>query len=152
MHIGKMNEIMQRIEEDHFGLFLHYEMGLSLHKILRITHAGSHKYHNKRDMYERKAILCSGNGSTEEFSVKVPRIGPPRNVQEPVMRTLEDSLGVKTAEDGLVAFLEFDKALADIVNEDPGGGGMPPLEESKVARGASRWSSSSTRLASATRS
>ena len=30
-----------------------------------------------------------------------------------------------------MAFLEFDKALADIVNEDPGGGGMPPLEEFK---------------------
>ena len=41
MHIGKMNEIMRRIEEDHygvdFGLFLHYEMSLPLHKILRIT-------------------------------------------------------------------------------------------------------------------
>ena len=45
------------------------------------------------------------------------------------MRELEDLLGVETREDGRVAFLEFDKALADIVNEDPGGGGMPPLEE-----------------------
>ena len=133
MHIWKMNEIMQRIEKDHygidFGLFLHYEMGLPLHKILRITLAGSHKYHKKRDMYERKAILCSGSGSTDEFSVKVPRIGAPRIVLEPVMRKLEDSLGVEIREDGLVAFLEFDKALADVVNEDPGGGGMPPLEE-----------------------
>ena len=50
------------------------------------------------------------------FSVKVPRIGPPRNMLEPVMRKLKDSLGVETAEDGLVAFLEFDEALADIVN------------------------------------
>ena len=54
MHIKKINEIMQRIEEYHYGidfsLFLHYEMGLPLHKILRITHAGSYKYHNKRDM------------------------------------------------------------------------------------------------------
>ena len=64
----------------------------------------------------RKAILCSGNGSTGQFSVKVPRIGLPRNVLEPVMRKLEDSLGVETREDGRVAFLEFDKALADIVN------------------------------------
>ena len=45
------------------------------------------------------------------------------------MRMLADSLGGETAEDGRVAFLEFDKALADIVNEDPGGGGMPPLKE-----------------------
>jgi chromosome segregation ATPase len=120
MHIGKMNEIMRRIEEDHygvdFGLFLHYEMSLPLHKILRITHAGSHQYDKDHDHYMRKAILCSGNGSTGQFSVKVPRIGLPRNVLEPVMRKLEDSLGVETREDGCVAFLEFDKALADIVN------------------------------------
>jgi len=133
MHIGKVNDIMRRIEEEHygvdFGLFLHYEMALPLHKILRITHAGSHEYHKEHDHYMRKAILCSGNGSTGQYSVKVPRLGPPRNVLEPVMRELEDSLGVETREDGRVAFLEFDKALADIVNEDPGRGGMPPLEE-----------------------
>ena len=133
MHIGKMNEIMRRIEEDHygvgFGLFLHYETSLPLHKILRITHAGSHEYDEEHDHYMRKAILCSGSGSTDEFSVKVPRIGAPRIVLEPVMRKLEDSLGGETREDGRVAFLEFDKALADIVNEDPGGGGMPPLAE-----------------------
>jgi len=127
MHIGKVNDIMRMIEEEHygvdFGLFLHYEMSLPLHKILRITHAGSHHYDKVEDMYVRKVILCSG------YSLKVPRLGPPRNVLEPVMRKLEDSLGVETREDGRVAFLEFDKALADIVNEDPGGGGMPPLEE-----------------------
>ena len=105
-------------------------MGLPLHKILRITHAGSHKYDKVEDMYKRKVILCSGNGSIKKFSVKVPRLGPPRSVLEPVMRQLEDSLGVQTAEEGLiVAFLQFDKALADIVNEDPSHGGMPPLEE-----------------------
>ena len=68
MHIGKVNDIMRRIGEDHygvdFGLFLHYEMSLPLHKILRITHAGSHEYHKEHDHYMRKAILCSGNGST----------------------------------------------------------------------------------------
>ena len=125
MHIGKVNDIMRMIEEEHygvdFGLFLHYEMSLPLHKILRITHAGSHHYDKVEDMYVRKVILCSG------YSLKVPRLGPPRNVLEPVMRKLEDSLGVETREDGRVAFLEFDKALADIVNEDPGGGGMPQL-------------------------
>ena len=80
MHIWKMNEIMQRIEKDHygidFGLFLHYEMGLPLHKILRITLAGSHKYHKKRDMYERKAILCSGNGSTEDSASRCRALDP----------------------------------------------------------------------------
>ena len=120
MHIGKVNDIMRMIEEEHygvdFGLFLHYEMSLPLHKILRITHAGSHLYDKEHDHYMRKVILCSGNGSTGQFSVKVPRIGLPRNVLEPVMRKLEDSLGVETREDGCVAFLEFDKALADIVN------------------------------------
>ena len=34
IHFGKMNEIMRRIEEEHygidFGLFLYYEMGLPL--------------------------------------------------------------------------------------------------------------------------
>jgi len=127
IHIEKVNGIMRMIEEEHygvdFGLFLHYEMNLPLHKILRITHAGSHLYDKVEDMYVRKVILCNG------YSVKVPRLGPPRNVLEPVMRELEDSLGVETREDGRVAFLEFDKAIADIVNEDPGGGGMPPLEE-----------------------
>ena len=127
MHIEKVNGIMRMIEEEHygvdFGLFLHYEMNLPLHKILRITHAGSHLYDKVEDMYVRKVILCNG------YSVKVPRLGPPRNVLEPVMRKLEDSLGVETREDGRVAFLEFDKALADIVNEDPGGGGMPQLQE-----------------------
>jgi len=90
IHFGKMNEIMRRIEEEHygvdFGLFLHYEMSLPLHKILRITHAGSHQYDKVEDMYVRKVILCSG------YSVKVPHLGPPRNVLEPVMRELEDSL------------------------------------------------------------
>ena len=156
MHIGKMNEIMRKIEEDHygvdFGLFLHYEMSLPLHKILRITHAGSHQYDKDHDHYMRKAILCSGNGATGQFSVKVPRIGLPRNVLEPVMRKLEDSLGVETTEDGLVAFLEFDKALADMVNEDPGGGGMPPLEEFEGGKRRFPVVFSSTRLASATRS
>ena len=101
-------------------------------------------------MYMRKEIHCSGNGLKKMFSVKVPRLGPPRNVLEPVMRQLKDSLGVQTAEEGLVAFLQFAKALAKIVSEDPGHGRMPPLQEFKVARGASRWCSPSTRLASAT--
>ena len=151
MHIEKVNGIMRMIEEEHygveFGLFLHYEMNLPLHKILRITHAGSHVYDKEHDHYMRKVILCNG------YSVKVPRLGPPRNVLEPVMRKLEDSLGVETREDGRVAFLEFDKALADIVNEDPGGGGMPQLQE--FEGGKKRfpvWCSPSTRLASATRS
>ena len=121
-----------------------------MHKILRITHGGSHRYCKKKDMYMRKEIHCSGNGLKKMFSVKVPRLGPPRNVLEPVMRQLEDSLGVQTAEEGLVAFLQFAKALAKIVSEDPGHGRMPPLQEFKVARGASRWCSPSTRLASAT--
>ena len=101
-----VNDIMRRIEEEHygvdFGLFLHYEMSLPLHKILRITHAGSHQYDKVEDHYMRKAvILCSGNGSTGQFSVKVPRIGPPRNVFERAMRQLEDSLGVNPRRTGV---------------------------------------------------
>jgi len=53
MHINKVNGIMRMIEEEHygveFGLFLHYEMNLPLHKILRITHAGSHVYDKEHD-------------------------------------------------------------------------------------------------------
>ena len=55
MHIEKVNDIMRRIEEEHygvdFGLFLHYEMSPPLHKILRITHVGSHEYHKEHDHY-----------------------------------------------------------------------------------------------------
>ena len=58
MHIEKVNGIMRMIEEEHygvdFGLFLHYEMNLPLHKILRITHAGSHLYDKEHDHYMRK--------------------------------------------------------------------------------------------------
>jgi len=61
IHIEKVNGIMRMIEEEHygvdFGLFLHYEMNLPLHKILRITHACSHLYDKVEDMYVRKVIL-----------------------------------------------------------------------------------------------
>ena len=82
-------------------------MGLLLQKILRITHAGSHKYDKVQDMYKRKVILCGGNGSNKKFSVKVPRLGPPRSILEPVMRQ-SWAYSLHTAENGLVAFLQFD--------------------------------------------
>ena len=75
-------------------------MGLLLQKILRITHAGSHKYDKVQDMYKRKVILCGGNGSNKKFSVKVPRLGPPRSILEPVMRQIEAKLGVQSTDRG----------------------------------------------------
>ena len=114
-------------------------MGLLLQKILRITHAGSHKYDKVQDMYKRKVILCGGNGSNKKFSVKVPRLGPPRSILEPVMRQIEAKLGVQSTDRG-----KWARGLPTVrlssrrhssrrprlhLREDPGNGGMPPLAE-----------------------
>eukprot|EP00965_Chrysotila_dentata_P062424 2068854-Pleurochrysis_carterae.AAC.1 len=60
-HMRRVRDLMASLEREHFGagfgLFLHYEMHLTLDKILLITQAASKQFHREIDRYRSKVLF-----------------------------------------------------------------------------------------------
>ena len=108
-----------------FGLFLHFEMNLTLGKITQLTQAASKRYSKDRDYYASKVLLrdphCKSN------VVLVPRIAPPRSRLEPIIISIRERLGIEAGENGRVAFVPIDAVIQELLTLDPGRHAMPPL-------------------------
>ena len=79
-HVKRVRALMQQIERDHLGqslgLFLHFEMHLTLDKISRINAAGCMRYQRSADHYVREIV--TRNPFLKKDLVKMPRLAPPR--------------------------------------------------------------------------
>lgn len=131
IYFEKVQELMQRLEEEEFGrdfaLFLHFEMHLTLPKILRITQAASKAYVRADNRYVGKALLR--DPWRKDLVVYVPRLAPPRVHIEKIVKQIHEQLGVDCNEDGRVAFTSFADTFESLVSQDQGRGSMPPITE-----------------------
>ena len=130
IHFDKVEKLMVDVEKrefgNEFGLYLHYELHLTLAKILQLTQASCKSYHRVSDRYLPKVMLA--HPWRADKAVNVPRLAPPRSKLEPLMKLIQEKLGVEAGEDGRLAFRDFGTVLQELCLQDPGiAGAMPPL-------------------------
>jgi hypothetical protein len=138
VYYSKVEKLINRLEQAEFGvefgLFLHYEMHLTPAKILRLTQAGCKRYVRVRDAYESKDLLFDkyhkaqgGSAANKYKSIKVPRLAPPVSRLTKIIRDCEARIGVTAGEDGRLAMRSLAVVVQELLAEDPGKHGMPPL-------------------------
>jgi hypothetical protein len=100
-HFNRVNELVDGMEErefgEAFGLLLHHEMRLTFDKILRVVQAACKNYNLASDHYRSKPLLYNPHESDRHGHAKVvyvPRIAPPRNKLELLVRRIEAKCGV----------------------------------------------------------
>eukprot|EP00965_Chrysotila_dentata_P149636 4941103-Pleurochrysis_carterae.AAC.3 len=100
---------MAPLEKDHFGerfgFFLHNEIHLTLDKILQITQAASKQILQASDRYRSKVLHY--NAFAPRDIIKVPQICPSPSKLAPLIKKIEERLGVFPAEDGRLAFKSY---------------------------------------------
>ena len=109
-----------------FGLYLHFDMHLTLPKILQINQAIM-DYHKVLDYFRRKVVLR--NPYRKDDIVKVPRLAPPRCQLEPKIREIENTIGVEAAENGRVALRSLKVVVQEMLarTRHPASFDMPSL-------------------------
>eukprot|EP00966_Prymnesium_polylepis_P265124 6125342-Prymnesium_polylepis.1 len=129
--------LINEIQSEHFGvpfgLFLRYDMKMTLTKILAMTQAASKAYDATTDRYRSKILRY--HPVRKDVFICVPRLAPPESKLMPEIRKLEAELGVMAEEDGKIATLSFEDQERDMLQKDTGTHGMPPLSEYLVRLG-----------------
>ena len=110
-----------------FGLFLHFEMRLTLPKIQQIVEAACKTFHVGINRYKKKSWLS--NPHNKSMVLYTPRIVPSRTKLEPVIKALAATLGVDCNENGLLAFRTLDVVLQEVLSRDTGKLTMPTLDK-----------------------
>lgn len=109
VYFAAVQKLVKQLEETEFGrdfgLLLHFEMHLSLAKILHITQAACKRYDRELNRYVSKPLLL--DPWRKDMVVHVPRIAPPRHKLEATLRFTYSQLGVQWVEDGTIAFISF---------------------------------------------
>jgi hypothetical protein len=107
VYYRKTNELMAVLKEQHYGvsfaLFLLYELRLTLPKVLSITQVGCKRFDKISNTYRGKALLYDAfhtNSKTGLTYIPVPRITPPSSKLVPLIKSIEERIGVTSAEDG----------------------------------------------------
>lgn len=125
----KVEDLMKHLELNEygemFGLYLHYELHLTLPKILSITQSASKVYDRVSDRFQSKVLLH--HKFQKHKVIKVPRVAPPTSKLQPRIRQIESLLGVEPAEDGRLAFKSITQVVQELLMHDPGRYNMPPL-------------------------
>ena len=109
------------------GLFLHYDMKLTLTKIQRFVEAACKEFNTSTNRYKKKPWLVNPFNTNE--TLMTPRICPTRTKLEPVTKELAKNLGVEWSEKGLLAFRGIDIILQELLSRDTGKLKMPTLPE-----------------------
>jgi len=94
-----------------------------------MVQAACKKYKHASDQYLSKPLLYNPyeRDHGHDKVVYVPRIAPPRNKLELLVRRIEAKCGVQSMENGRLAFKSFEMMLNQLLHQDPGHGDMPPL-------------------------
>ena len=130
----RVEALMSRLEQEEygevFGMFLHYEMNLTMDKIHRLNQAACMKFDRSLDRYSRKVLLYNPYKKDDPHRrtvIKVPRVAPPLNKMVATKKKVEDKLNVESAENGRLALTSFTQVLQQLVAQDVGKQGMPSL-------------------------
>ena len=129
LHYEAVKKLMTKLEMENFGeqfgLFLHCELHVPFAKVLLLTQAGCKKFNHVLDKYESVPLLYDRHHKGEV--IMVPRIAPPRSKLEPLIRRIQEQLGVEHSENGLLAFRSLAVVIQELLAQDPGSCGMPAL-------------------------
>ena len=110
-----------------FGLFLHFEMKLSLAKLQQIVDGGCKEYHKAIDRCKKKCWLANPYNPKEKLMT--PRIVPARTKLEPIIKEITKSIGIESSENGKLAFIPMASVIQNILVRDAGRRLMPSLGE-----------------------
>ena len=113
---------MKSLEEEHFGLafglFMHYDMRLTMPKLLQVSQMASKEYHHYADRYMSKPLLY--NPFVKDEVIMVPRLIPPSSKLIPAIRELETMIGVHHSDEGRMALRDFEEVFIEVLSKDPG--------------------------------
>ena len=124
--VGKLVKEIEMLDYGlDYGLYLHFEMNLTLPKILQLTQAASKRFDLARNFYASKIVLRDPH--SKENVIYVPRIAPPTSRLEPAINAIRERLGIESAADGRMAFIKFDAVMQEVLTREPGFHDMPPL-------------------------
>ena len=90
-----------------------------------MTQAACKHYERSSDSHLAKPLLW--HRYLKGQFIKVSRLCPPVSKLILIIRSIEDTLGVKHADNGKIAFTGIVEVLADILRRDCGNYGMPEL-------------------------
>ena len=95
--------------------------------MLKMVQAACKQYERARDFYAPK--VCAVNRHDPTDTLRVPRIAPPRNRVEPVVKEIVSTLGFSMAENGKVTRKEILRVYSEMLTHDAGTNGMPSIAE-----------------------
>eukprot|EP00966_Prymnesium_polylepis_P120837 2792216-Prymnesium_polylepis.2 len=129
-YFKRVAALVDRIEHQdygtQFGMFLHYDLNLTLDKILRLTQSGCKDFNAKINRYQSRPLLFHPFRKNEV--INVPRIAPPVSKMLVIKRAIESKLGVTSSDDGRMARVDFKDVVQQLLAQDPGHQDMPRLE------------------------
>ena len=129
LHIARVQQLMSDLERrdfgTEFGLYLHFEMQLTLPKVHRVMQAASKKYCAATNRYEAKALWYDKHRTNT--LVKVPRICPPVYKLQKVCNHIYQQLGTQLADDGRIAYKSLGVVMQELLARDCGKYEMPSL-------------------------
>ena len=142
LHLAAVDKMFSLMESEDLGisfaLFLHFELHLTIDKIMQIVNAAAKKYVRETDTYERKIALYHPHlksSKTEVTKVKFPRLAPPKAKIEAVVKSIYEDLGIEPAENGRVAIKPASMAIGEMLAQDCGKRTMPLLSEYEAGLG-----------------
>lgn len=122
IYFTAVQQLMIQLEEVEFGrdfgLIMHFDMHLTLSKILQLTKAACKKFNHAEKCYRSKVLLR--DPWRADMVVHVPRLAPPRHKLEKDLKLVYEQLGIDWAEDGKVAFVSFHDVVQQLMMQDPG--------------------------------
>ena len=132
--VNRTKALVKQLEESEFGevfgMYLHYEMNLTFDKIHRLNQAACMKFDRELNRYKSKVLLYNPHLKDDPHHrtiVKVPRIAPPFHKMVTTKKKIEEKLNVSSNENGRLAYTCFNDVVQQLVMQDCGTQGMPPL-------------------------
>ena len=129
VYYDRVDALMKQLERNdygmEFGLFLRYEMHLTLPKILSVVQGACKKYSRVSNRYESKVVLHHRHLKGE--GIAVPRLVPPRNQLQKAITAIEETIGVEPGQNGKLALRSIDVVVQEMLARAPGKHDMPPL-------------------------
>ena len=133
-YVNRTKALVKQLEESEFGeifgMYLHYEMNLTFDKIHRLNQAACMKFNKEANRYKSKILLYNPHLKDDPHHrtiVKVPRIAPPFHKMVATKKKIEEKLNVSSNENGRLAYTCFTDVVQQLVMQDCGRQGMPPL-------------------------
>eukprot|EP00965_Chrysotila_dentata_P142401 4707961-Pleurochrysis_carterae.AAC.2 len=123
--------VMAELEREHFGerfgLHLHYEVHLTLAKIVEIAQAAGKTYDPVLNAHQPKKLHIDKHCPSN--FINFPRLAPPRSRLEPLIKAASEALGLQVAENGRISFLPLQDVVGELLSHDPGKQAMPLLSD-----------------------